>query len=1023
MTTIRTRARWALCGMVALSAAACGQGLPEGTPEARDLTAPEANTAGQPVVTGELPFDLDEVVAQARISFREDGAGGYVTTQPTHAIQAKDGLLTFTPMSYSASAKKLVQGLPVELETVAITRDGGDLSQGVGTTEPQLGASVRIDRGVAQEHVYNSAAGIEQTWDFAMEPAGQGPLAVRVAIRGQRYVGVDARGHHFIDEAAQVGLVYSHAVWVDLAGRRTEVPVVFDAEAGELVMTVDAETLASSQYPAVLDPTVSAENGTSGPAITSSAQLEETPVVAFDGTRYFVVWSDFRDSETFDIWGTFVSTGQVVANTTGLLISGALGDQRAPSVAFNGTNYLVVWQDFRRGSSQTDIMGQIVDTTGAAVGGELALSLSGQAASPDVSAAGTTWFAVWEDFRAGANSNVLYTSVTSGGVVADPTALNDNPSNEARPAVACTATTCMAVFSAGIANGEDIYRQRFNAAGLIDTVSATISGPANGRSLLADIAYDGTNYLAVWQDRRSGNWDIYGQRIVAGTGVPLVPQGFVISNNIADQVSPTVAYDGTQYLVAWTDSRSFNTLNTDILAARVQTDGTVTNANGFGVCAQSQLQRFSRVVAGGGQFFLVWEDERLGPPMNIRGTRVTSAGAVPDTVGTQIATAANRQTSAALAHGGATSGQNYLLVYNDTRLNGAANYDLVAMRINRLGANLDPSGRLLTAGTGAGTPGNQIGPEISFNGTSFLVVWQDGRNGTTNYDVYGTLVTISAGGLFTNVNGPNGFLISGAANNQLAPTVAWNAGANRWLVAWGDQRTNSNTDIYGSRIEANGTVVDAAGIAISTAADQQVRPDVASDGTNWLVAWTDRSSGVSNSENVLGSIVAANGTPGASFSVATAANRQEGVRLAYNGTNYIAVWQDNRLSTTNVNILGARVSPAGVLQDANGVNLANSITLSEGRPRVARMGTDVFVVWSQSATAGSVTNDLYGRQFTSALTPVAAAFAISTNTGSETQAAVAVDATNLAALVAYQRYDSTVGVRAERVRYRRVTFP
>lgn len=1023
MTTIRTRARWALCGTVALSVAACGQGLPEGTPEAHEPTAPEVTSAGQPVVTGELPFDLDAVVAQARISFREDGTGGYLTTQPTHAIQAKDGLLTFTPMSYSPSAKKVVQGVPVELETVAITRDGGDLSQGLGTTEPQLGASVRIDRGVAQEHVYNSATGIEQTWDFAMEPAGQGPLAVRVAIRGQRYAGVDARGHHFIDEATQVGLVYSHAVWVDLTGRRTEVPVVFDAEAGELVMTVDAETLASSHYPAVLDPTVSAEVAATAPAITSSAQLEETPVVAFDGTRYLVVWSDFRDAETFDIWGTFVSTGQVVANTTGLLISGALGDQRAPSVAFNGTNYLVVWQDFRRGSSQTDIMGQIVDTNGAAVGGELSLSLSGQAASPDVSAAGTTWFAVWEDFRAGANSNVLYTSITSAGVVADPTALNDNPSNEARPAVACTATTCMAVFSAGSANNEDIYRQRFNAAGLIDTVSATVSGGFMGRSLLPDVAHDGTNYLVVWQDRRSGsNWDIYGQRVVAGSGAPLVEAGFVINNNAADQVSPTVAFDGTQYLVAWTDSRSTNTLSTDIYAARVQTNGTVTNANGFVVNAQAQQQRFARAVAGGGQFFLVWEDERLGPPMNIRGTRVTSAGAVPDLSGTQIATAANRQTSAAIAHGGAISGQNYLLVYNDTRLNGAANYDLVAMRISRLGASLDPSGRLLTAGTGAGTPGNQIGPEVSFNGTSFLVVWQDGRNGTTNYDIYGAVVTIS-NTVFNNASGSNGFLISNAANNQLAPTVAWNAGANRWLVAWGDQRTNTNTDIYAARVEANGTLVDANAFAISTAADQQVRPDVASDGTDWLVAWTDRSSGVSNSENVLGSIVTAAGAPGASFSISTAANRQESVRLAYNGTNYIAVWQDNRLSTTNVNVLGARISTAGVVQDANGINLANSITLSETRPRIARMGTDVFVVWSQSATAGSVTNDLYGRQFNTALTGVAAAFAISTNSGSEAQPAVAVDATNLAALVGYQRYDSTVGQRAERVRFRRVTFP
>lgn len=1025
MTTIRVRARWLLWGVVAMSAAACGQGAQDG-PESAALPGPEepgqlaTPAASLPTVSDEASFDLDEVVARAKLSFRTDTTGGYLTHQPTHTVQAKDGLVTFTPSTWDADAGKMINGAAVEIETVAITRDEGDLSLGLGSTQPDFGAQLRIDRGVAEERIQNSPAGIEQTWTFQHAPAGSGPLVVRVAIRGQRYLGVDARGHHFLDETSRVGLGYSHATWVDLTGQRTAVPVVFDGETGELVMAVPAEVLASSAYPAVLDPTVFAENGTTGPAITSSAGVEEAPAVAFDGTRYLVVWSDARDGNSFDIWGTFVSTAQVVQNTSGLLFSGANGDQRSPSIAFNGTNYLITWEDHRRSTStvvNTDIMGQIVDTNGALVGGEISISLTGVAGHPDVARLGTNWMVVWEDFVAAGASNVLFAQVAANGTPSDPLALNDDPSTESRPAVACSTAACMAIFVSGPVGNEDIFRQRFDAAGLIDTVSSTISGYHLGRSLLPDVAFDGTNYLAVWQDRRTGTTGIYAQRVVASSGAHLDGDGFLISGaGIIDRFGPSVAYDGTQYLVAWQDNRAVGTRNSDIFGTRVQIDGTNSHPAGIAINAQPQLQRNPRVAAGGGQFFVVWEDERLGPPQNIRGTRITATGGTPDANGTPIATAANRQSAAAIAHAGAAS-NNYLLVYNDTRLNGAANYDLVAIRIAPAGTALDPGGFGLSTAAG-----NQIGPEIASNGVNFLVVWQDGRLGTTNYDVYGAVLTAGNAGIVVST-AANGYPISTAANNQLAPTVAWNAGANRWLVTWGDQRTTTNTDIYGARLEANGAVVDANGFLINAGPDLQTRPDVASNGADWLVAWTDRSSGVVNSENILGSIVTAGGVPGAAFSISTAANRQEAARVVYSGTSYVATWQDNRQTQLNYNILAARINAAGVVQDINGISIANSLTLAELRPRVLRMGANLFFVWSQQSASGSNSYDLQGRQYTAALTPVAASFTISNLSGSESQPAIAADTSNLSAIVAYQRYDSTLGIRAERVRYRRVSFP
>src|SRR6186997_1007044 len=79
--------------------------------------------------------------------------------------------------------------------------------------------------------------------------------------------------------------------------------------------------------------------------------------------------------------------------------------------------------------------------------------------------------------------------------------------------------------------------------------------------------------------------------------------------------------------------------------------------------------------------------------------------------------------------------------------------------------------------------------------------------------------------------------------DQLYPEVDSNG--SEFLVAWEDRRSGSidQTDIYASRVAEDGTTLDPDGIPITTAAGFQWTPEVASDGTNFLVVWTDSAPG------------------------------------------------------------------------------------------------------------------------------------------------------------------------------------
>jgi hypothetical protein len=198
-------------------------------------------------------------------------------------------------------------------------------------------------------------------------------------------------------------------------------------------------------------------------------------------------------------------------------------------------------------------------------------------------------------------------------------------------------------------------------------------------------------------------------------------------------------------------------------------------------------------------------------------------------------------------------------------------------------------------------------PAVAAVGTNFLVVWQDSING---WDIYGARLS-GAGDLLDLA----GFPISAEANNQTSPAIAGNASGA--LVVWTDTRLDSvSTHIFGTRVAPNGTVLDATGIPICTLSGSQTAPAVATDGTSFLVAWTDNRNSTSFAPDIYGTVVRSDGSISVTngFAIRAAPGPQAAVTLAFDGTAYFAAWQEARNNNPNTfNIVGTRIGADGTV--------------------------------------------------------------------------------------------------------------
>jgi len=671
------------------------------------------------------------------------------------------------------------------------------------------------------------------------------------------------------------------------------------------------------------------------------AGQQYAPAVAFNGSEYLAVWRDVNPTNGSWLYGARVSREGVVLEPSGIPIL-PYNQEARPAIAGNAEGYLVVWCEPRSGSaSGSDVLGLRLSPSGQPLdpGGFLICGANGDQTTIAVAASSTNFLVVWRDMRSG-NGDIYGARITSMGVNLDPQGLPIcTTTNEQRsPAVTCRENSFLVAWSddrgtvADPRDVLDIYGTLVMADGSVSSSDGFAISTASGSQTSVSVASSATGFFAAWEDRRNvlGNPmrrppDLYGTRISAG-GTVLDPGGIALATTDWDNWSPVVVSDLDGFFVAHTHIGA--SAGRFLLGVRISNDGVVSPTWRF--ITESPIHRetpflVSAADDGEGNALFVWEDDRDTGSSNpdIYGARIRN-GEVLERGGIPISAASNDQRAPVAAF----DGEHYLTVWEDFR-NPTNGIDIYGIRLDALGNLVDAEPFLIAAG-----PHDETKPAISFDGSQFVVVWRDGAVN----DFFATRV--STNGVVMD-RAPLRLSTGGNANHRARIASSQNGN----LIVWD---TLNSYDIYGTILSKAGTFVTTNPVPIGTRPTGEYLPSVASDGHDFLVVWEDidASGARPSGDDIMAARVSEGGlvldTP--PTAVCMALGSQQKPSVAWNGTNYIVVWEDYRDGRGD--ITSSRVTAGGEALDPDGRLIAGA---SEGDwkyiPLVVPMNASALVFW------------------------------------------------------------------------------
>ncbi len=296
--------------------------------------------------------------------------------------------------------------------------------------------------------------------------------------------------------------------------------------------------------------------------LTQGLYDQQAPSVAATDDTFLIVWKSDVNYPTsgYDIFGLRLDRiSGTPLETAGFAISQEQGDQGNPSVHSDGENFLVVWESLAVDTNGRDLVGRRVRATDGVLMDAAGISICNAQESQKearIASDGSDYVVVWEDDR------------------------NDQA---------------------------DLYGTT------VSSVTGSIS-PENGSAISAlstsdeknvAIASNGSNFLVTWDD----GTNVYATRM----GEDLIPTDSP-ALTIHTGVEPTVASDGTDYLLVFAEdlgSNQYDLRNQVVPGTGTMDSSVVDSFSGSGYTSSSLLSNPNLVRLGNSsEMLVIWEQNR-----------------------------------------------------------------------------------------------------------------------------------------------------------------------------------------------------------------------------------------------------------------------------------------------------------------------------------------------------------------------------------------------------------------------------
>lgn len=645
---------------------------------------------------------------------------------------------------------------------------------------------------------------------------------------------------------------------------------------------------------------------------------------------------------------------------------------------------VVVWRDGRDGVIY--IYGQAYDSTGNIAGSNFKVSTysgSTTESDPAIVSYGDSVLVVWYQ-RYG---QWLLSDGSRSGLTFD---MRSGPMSNLDVAVG--GSGILAVWDYNVSgSGYEIFLNRFEFNG--DSTGPRMILNTDGGSedqRYAKIAMNkGGSAVVVWQDNRNGDGDIYGQRVndLGNT----IDTNFLISNDLGsdNQYEPACAMDQAgNFVVVWQDYRSGNP---DIYGQRFDSTGSPIDTNFLindEVGAYNQYEP-ECAMDSAGNFVVVWRDFRESDA-NIYGQIFDNTGA---TIGTNFKIDQSPGPEDDIFPEVSMNDSNIVVTWH-RYYNMSVSYDVYQRRYENDGT---PVGNEVKVNDISGTA-DQQDPRVDMNDAgNVIVIWEDFRNNQRVYfqrfDALGNTLGDNVGLGYgyrpdAAVSEDSSFVISYDFGNDIyyqrsrpsgdtigVPIIISDTTAggrntplmdidshNNVVVAWRDYRTGDN-DIYAQMIDAAGdTVGRNFRVNDDPGTVEQTEQAIAmSPSGKFLIVWRDYRNGDSD---IYGQIFNSDRTPvGSNFRIDSG-----GVFLqfspdagAFPDGNFIVVWADYR---TPNGIYAQIVDSMGTLVDTN-FKVSDHVYAYDASVTAAPSGAFV-VTWEDFYSSET---DIYAQKYTPDYSP------------------------------------------------------